>query len=908
MDQQNYYYGKHNIGPPNYQPVFGNSGSEYQAPGFSEHPTGSNFNNNSTGASSCSDLSNTTSAANLSRAATNHLTANPSTNEYNTGSYSRFYSYIPDNTVQNVSSTTSNASDCNNITYGSAFNSKSYENATSSAQVPTVIAVTSNSSPSRSYHSNINYGSFQSDYSQHKTLNQNYTAGPKMPSPSTQNRTTLNSSTAFTPMEHNVQTSVKSRANNTSEGKTSAKTSVIKALNAFNPTALASASASVSGTTPINYTKYVPSYPMYANNNKTAPNLEKSPSTVNRGMYLNTSTNHKNTEVYCPEPIPAARYSNPAYAINVSTPGTGPTNSHYLTSNGYPLNYGHHYFTQHQNSVSVPHHTRNLLSTSAYQPLDESVSANYFNRQNGLVVRPTPNTYKQGQLTYQNTYNYSRSNIINATNTNNATSNHSTLPKPQSQKPVDDSYNSLALDFDSAYDRRNFRQYSSVYGSNYIDPTGYDDYTQYPAFASANSGAVSFYPKSSSKHLLYNHSPGMYNNNAAHVQLTPQTSQSMATPSSSQLSLATTSTTTVVQHPVPINPSSSQQISSNYDASLHAHSILPPSLFNKNNREISNQYQQNPYTTQILYSTLQNGSYYSSVRPNHSTNSSEPHSFQACTEKSLQSPSTKYSAIDLEDQINSSKIPKMPGSVVQNPKQHQRTNDSGPRIPVINAQEIQRHYEGDSSQNAIQSDKNSCVYTSSSYPSCYQLQQEWQRSVSLAPTTTSSSTATKTSTTTHLHPKKQSLRDFLSTWNEDEEEEIVVTQKRSYSNHSQNRSRELAHLSNIKSVRLEKSDKINESLPVVVQPQVQASHFRQQPALVVPSLSSYSGLPIPNAAIIPPIHVGISVDNGSQNLPDIIIDIKKTKQAGEGLFERANGEYEIFSENNYKYFIIISQL
>ncbi|XP_031619366.1 uncharacterized protein LOC116338335 [Contarinia nasturtii] len=905
MDQQNFYYGKHNAGSLNYQTAFGNSGSEYQATDIGEHTslhhsTSLNFNSSSTATNNvCSDLSNTPSTvANLSRSTNNNLTANPSTNEYNAGSYSRFYSYISDNTVQNVSSASSNTSDCNNTKHVSAFSSKSYENTTNSAHVP-VIAVTSNSSHARAYHSNINYGSYSADY--HKTLNQNYPSGSIIPSPTAQNRTSLNSATAFTPVEHIVQPTVKRVSNNVNNnGKISAKTSVIKPVNAYNAT------ASVSSNSPINYAKYVQPYPIYANNNKTVSTLEKSPSSANRGMYLNSSTNHKNTELYCPEPISAARYSNPAYAINVSTPGSGHTNSHYLSANSYPLNYGHHphYLTQHQNSVS---HHRNFLPTPAYQAsLDESVASNYLNRQN--VVRPTPsNTYKQGQITYQNPYSYARGNIVNAASgvsTNHSNNNHPTLPKPQTQNPLEDSY-SLAHDFDNAYDRRNFRQYNSMYSSNYIDSTGFEEYTQY-SFPSAHSSSVPFYsPKASSKQLLYNHNPGLnvYNNNAtAHVQLTSQTSQSVSTSD-----VATTSTTTVVQQPVPINPSSSQLISSNYDAtSMHGNSILPSSLFNNNNKELcqpSNQYhhQQSPYTSQILYSRLQNGNYYPSMKSNQSAHlgmhSNDVHIVQdkVCSEKPLQAQPNKYSVIDLEEQINSSKISKVSGTMLSNSTLHHRVNEFGQKIPVVHIQGDQRQpKDNGSSQNAIESNKNSYVYNSeSSYNTdCYRLQYQWKKSVSSSSSTATSTSSSLSSTTTHMHPKKQSIRDYLSTWNEDEDGEIDATSKKASNNQNLYlAAREPPHLIN-SMMRLEKSNRINENVPVIVQPVLQPPHSNLYSSMAIPC----PGVSIlNNASTVPPkFQVGICIDNESQNLPDIIVDIPKPKGDDEAeSFERANVIQEV---------------
>lgn len=905
MDQTNYYYGKHNLG---YQPVFANSGADYQPTAYSDHSLSHlhhmtalnlNSNGNSSGSNStCSDLSNA-SAANLSRASGNGVNANSSVNEFNTvlqSPFSRRYPYIPDDTSQNVSSAPSNTTDCNNITYGSSFtSSKSYDQTTNSAHVP-VIAVTSNSS-----HTRLAYASYQNiDYSLHKTINQsNYSPSALMPSPSSaQNRSTLNSSAVYGQnhvMEHIPQATGKQRSNASVEGKALAKTSVIKPLNPFNATGSVPA-IPTPAPTPINYAKLVQSYPIYENNNKTASTIEKSPST-NRGMCLNSSTNHKSSDVvYCPEPIPA-RYPNPGYPLNVSTAGVNHTNSHFFTANSYPLNYGHHHMAQQQNSVS---HARNLPT---YQTsFNESVT-NYYNRQNGLVVRPTPNTIKQNQSQYQNAYSYGRSgnipNNASVPSVNHPSNSHATLPKPQSQKPTDESYNPLALDLNGSYDRRNLHQYTSMYGSNYMDPTGYDDYSQYSGFASANPNPVPFYPTKAPSKVLYSYTPGlnMYNSGTPHVHLSPQSSQSVTATSSSS----------TIQQPVPINPSSSQLISSNYDASpLHAHPMLSSPLFNNNSKDYctSNQYQQNAYASQILYSRLQNGSYYQPMKSNQSANlpsnaSDVTHSLQpkvVYAEKSLP-PVAGFGAIDLEERINSSKIPKVSGPVVSHSisEQH-RINDLGPKRSTMNVQETQRQRKSDSSQNTIGSNKNAYVYNNhNSYSDCYQSQ--WQKTVSSAPATTSS-------TTTHLHPKKQSLRDFLSTWNEFEEEDAdAMNKKTSVNHHTQGEP-----LGSNNGIRFEKLHKAKENVPVIVpplvavQPQMHASHMQ----------SSYPRAPIPNVPVIAPkMHVESAVDN----LPDIIIDIEKTKVGGEGeCFERTNGKeihyyfvhYVIFSFYLWMFILISS--
>lgn len=1002
MDQQNYYYGKHNIGTLNYQAAAfaANSGSEYQAAsGYttSNHTplhhtaTGLGFSSNNgssngTNSNSCSDLSNTT-ATNLSRSANTNSNSNnsnlnttaPTANEFNAmPAYNRLYSYIPNNgAAQNISSSsaaaTSNASDCNNITYGGGsgtFSSKSYENTTNSAHVP-VIAVTSNSTNIRNYHPNINYASYHQnvDYSMHnaKALSQNYASSAS----STQHRTAapLNSTasgynTQNVPMDHVGQSAAKavSRSNSSNNGagasaapidpKISAKTSVIKPLNAYNT------ATPVTGTAPINYTKYVPSYSMYTNNNKTVPTLEKSPSTVNRSnIYMNTSSNHKSSDVLHPAPI-SARYTNPGYSINVSAAGSAHSNSNYLTANSYPLNYGHHHLTQHQSNAA---HARNVLpsaaaaaAAAAYQTsLDESVSANYYNRQNALVVRPTPSPYKQNQMpAYPGAY-YGRSNIAsgpsNTSNTNHSnSSNHCTLAKPQVQKPVDDSYNPLALEFDGAtYDRR-FRQYAPVYGSNYIDPSVFEDYSHYSGFAAANP---SFYPTKAPPKVLYNYNPALnvYNNSSSHASSSSSSSSATASSASSSTaqtsatSLTTTSTTTaVVQQPVPINPSSSQLISSNYDASaLHSHHpMIPPPLYNNNNKEYcsstSNQYQQNSYTSQILYSTLQNGGYYAPVKSNHAiglgSTVANAHGLQHKVggggEKSLQPVPAlgKYSVIDLEEQINSSKIPKSSGTVILNPKldhhhpHHQRIHNAG----EMSAQEIQyRHRKSGSSQSVIESNRHPYIYSNDSY-GAYQSHQYWEKLAQSAPTIQKpAATVPTTPTTTHLHPKKQSLRDFLSSWNEDEEEDHndhSMSKKLAHAaahshglNHgySHNHGPSISHghgfnlshahsaqphLAVAKNARFDPPRKPNENVPVIIHPtpQVPSNHYHHQAPIVPTPYAAGLQVPVPVPAMPhapPKIQVGISVDNGTQNLPDIVIDIEKTKPSGEGeSFERANGK------------------
>lgn len=871
MDQQNYYYAKYNIGSLN-QAVFANAGSEFQANGFSDHSplvhtSGLNFNINTNGTNTaCTDPTNP-SPTNLTRSTSNNAATNLSVNNYNaTGPYSRLYSYIPDNnTTQNVSSSSSNAVDTNHITHGSAFNSKPCENTTNSTHVP-VTAVTSSNSLTRGYHSNIGYGSYANvDYSFHKNLNQNYGAGAAMmATPSLPNRPSLSSSAAFAPnmsMEHMGQTPAKSQL--TTEGKASSKTSVIKPLNAYN-------AAASGGSVPLNYTKFVQPYPMYTNN-KTVPTLDKSPSTTSRGMY--SSTNHKNSELYCPEPI-SARYTNPAYAINAQNTG----HSNYMTAvNGYSLNYGHH-LTQHQNTVP---HSGSLLAAPTYQStLDDNVSANYYNRQNGLLVRPTPNTYKQGAISYQNAYNYGRGNIasVHAAGTaSHSTNSHSTYQKLQSQKSVDETINPLTYDYDGTYDRRGYRQYA--YGATYIDPTSYEDYPQYSGYGTIGSSTMPFYATKTPSKIYYNYGSNMYNNNTTNAQATHHTSQPPVVSSSSTTGTAATS---MVQQHSAFNPSS-QMISSNYDtASFHKHQALQPPLFNNNTKEYSasNQYQQPPYVSQILYSTLQNSGYYAQIKQNQpakaSANVTEaqilPHKVNAT--KPLP-PVEKFTTIDLEDEINSSKISKVSVSVIPNiQNSNQSVHNSVSKMPVV--QNNQRQRKNDPCQ-IIESNKSACAYNNS-YSNCYQTPQ-WTKQASPAHAPAPSTT------TTYVHPKKQSLRDFLSSWNEDEEEETTDEYKKSPNpqgqSHAVNHTQDESHA---KEIRFDKPNKSNENVPVIVHPvppSAQVHPIRMQQT--VPA-TTYSNSP--SVLHNPPKILVDYIDN----LPDIVIDIEKTKVSGEGeCFERTNG-------------------
>lgn len=201
------------------------------------------------------------------------------------------------------------------------------------------------------------------------------------------------------------------------------------------------------------------------------------------------------------------------------------------------------------------------------------------------------------------------------------------------------------------------------------------------------------------------------------------------------------------------------------------------------------------------------------------------------------------------------------------------------------------------SQNAIESNKNAYLYNSNSYSDCYQPQPHWQKSAS-------SVSATRSSTTTHLPPKKQNLREFLSSWNEFEEEDVETTERRTS---SQVQNTDEAHASTNKAIRFEKPNKSKESVPVIVQPtpQIVQPTPQMHPSYLQSALASspYSTLPIANVPIVPPkIHDDITVDNGNQNLPDIIIDIEKTKGGGEGeCFERTNGKENILFSLHFEF-------
>lgn len=931
MDQQNYYYGKHNLASLNYQSPYSASTNDYTAAAYNEstpqslyhgalisQQNSSEANNSSSSNNSssthCSDNSSTASSTTYRTPTYNH----PNASEYSSNAaYSRYYqSYIADQALA-PSTTASNTADCNHLSYGTAaYTGKSYEAATHPTQVPVIAAATSNGSQANNnYTSNtIHYGaSYQNvDYHTQKSLNTNY--GSSAALLAGQNRTTMDASIPFAAHENNqsIPSTAKSRAANATGNKMSAKTSVIKP-NMYNNSA----------STPINYTTKYGAYQAYGNQ-KPTPSVDKQASTNNRDMY--NAPNHKSGEVYCPEPI-SARYTNSNYALNVSAAATAHSNPTYLSSNNFHIGYGHH-LTQPQ---SAAHHGRNtILAASGYQAaLEDSMHSGYLNRQNNLLVRPTPNPYKQCQLAYPNTYCYGR-NMTGNNSTGNSSST-SSISKSQTQKLITDATN---LPIESSVDRRYLKQYGSMYGLNYLNPSSnYDAYSQYSSFAASNENPASYFPPTThSQKILYNYNNGLNaystNMNGSHLSLaTSQSSlSSMATSSATIPTTTVTTTASIVQQPVPINPNTSQLISNNYDSSS-LHSILTPSLYNS-------QYQQSTYSPQILYQTLQSANYLSSMKAGVAA--------VGTTEKIYPDKAKdRYNvSVDLEEQINSSRIPKQAkssqpstahativpstgtamysgyGNVIGN-----RNYDIQMKVPgEVNATRIRNpaianNYDGYAHTNYHYQKDNRKVHDDQQHI-------HWQKSQvpNANSTTTTVASASTATPTVYMHPKKQNLREFLSSWNEFEDEDgSDASRNKTVKSNQYTSAGNDTTPSVAKSHNYEKRDKLSEST-VVVQPIPQfpqpSQHLMQASMIPPPTYHHHhhhhhhqATVPVTSVPLIPPpkINIGITVDsNGSQNLPDIVIDIEKQKPADGECFERANVIQTIPKLNSEKLYILDS--
>lgn len=941
MDQQSNYYAKHNIASLNYQSPYVPTANDYSTAAYNESTPQSLYhsalssnstNETASGVSSISNSSghcNTDSSANAANYARTSSTYNhPNATDYSNATYARYYQqFITDQALaaSNVSTAASSTADCSSLSYGSAaaYTTKSYDTTTHSSHVPVIAAAaatassaTGHSSQSGNYHANtINYGSsYQNvDYSAQKALNAGY--GNSAAMLSAQNRTAINAtgSYASNAIDQSMQSTAKTArtAAPADPAKLSAKTSVIKSNTANGP---------------LNYSKYS-AYGAYSNQ-KPATGHEKVAASSGRDAY-NVPSNHKSGEVYCPEAI-SARYANANYALNVSGSATAHTNLTYLSSNNFHLGYGHH-LGQPQSTV---HHgrTSNMLPASGYQAaLEESMSANYFNRQSNLLVRPTPNTYKQCQLDYANAYGYGR-NVNGSSGTGAASASPASMSKSQTQKLMINDPATGYSTLDTSVDRRYLKQYGAMYGQNYLNASNnYVDYSQYPGFTATNTNAY-FPPTTHSQKILYNYNNGLNayatNMNGSHLPLATNQSGLPAMASSTTAIPTTTVTTTasVVQQPVPINPNASQLISSNYDSSLHA--LLQP---------YNNQYQQTAYPP-ILYKTLQSSNYLSSMKAGVAPTAANADKLYADQVRE------RYcSSLDFEDQINSSRILKqaranqaqshaaraMPSTTTTtttttSTAATMATGTGGDASASRSNYDLQVKAASDANANRL---RGSAIVNNYDYYNAdlYQYQAggrkmvadqhhvNWHKAkLAVAPTASGASAMP----TVYMHPKKQNLREFLSTWNEFEDEADVSEGSRNKTAKSNAYHGTAAAATSAaaasaapatpavaKVATFEKRDKPSENT-VVVQPIPYPSQHHQMQAPLIPPPTyhhhhHHHHVQPPVAAVppttVPPstptskINIGITVDNnGGQNLPDIVIDIEKKPNGDGEPFERAN--------------------
>lgn len=956
MEDQSYYYPKHNIASLNYQ-SYSAASNDYAASAYNESTPqslyhgvlNSHSSTNQTGNSSttntnshCSGLATASNATNYTRTASYNQS---NATDYSSAAYGRYYqAYAADPTLANttnLSTTTSSTADCNNLSYGTAaYTSKSYDTTTHSSHVPVIAAATaatSNSSQSSNYHPNtINYGSSYAniDYNTQKTLNANYGSAAAAASMlSAQNRAALSSSAAYASnaIDQSMQAPAKSRGSSTAESKQSGKTSVIKP-NTYNAAAA-----------PINYTKYG-TYAAYGNP-KTNPSLDKLASSGNGGSSSSRDTynvsNHKSGELYYPEPI-SARYANPGYALNVTTPATAHTNPTYLTSNNYI--YGHH-LAQPQSTV---HHGRNsILTANGFQTvLDDPMQASYYNRQNSLVVRPTPNTYKQCQIPYPNAY-YARNPSGSSSGT--GVPSAASLSKSQAQKLVSDP---TSLGLDSSVDRRYMhKQYASMYGANYLNASSnYDDYSQYSGYATPNvNAAASFFPTTTQAQKMmynYNHSLNAYNTNVNGSHLSLSSSQgglSSMVPSTTSIPTTTVTTTaSIVQQPIPINPNTTPLISSNYDSSLHA--ILPP-LY----KDYGSQYAQGSYPpSHILYQTLQQSANYLS--------SMKSAGVVGPSEKMYADKVKDRYGVDLEEQINSSRILKQAAKQSSQGQQVSHTSaamstatttttgaavSSATAAPIATMPtvyggmmsnrdyDIQMKAAGESNATRMRNAAIVNSYDGYGGNGEYYYHRDSRRvhphhmswpdarvtsgtttTVTISITTTTPTTTTAAAPPVYRHRKKQNLREFLSSWNEFEDEDVSeASRNRTVKSNQYNATGTggaQATSSTPNVIHFEKRDKHSENT-VVVQPIPQfpqpSQHLIPNPILPPQSYHHHHHNPhhhhhshhhqqsLPTASVqplIPKITI-VDVDNGTQNLPDVVIDTEKQKSNnGAECFERAN--------------------
>lgn len=836
-----------------------------------------------------------------------------------------------------------NAASMNSYNNGYSSCSKMYENsgATGGAAANALGGASGSNGNAAGYGPNMNYGSYQElNYSgaHAKNANQYYSMpAVTMANPtSNASRTTRTMNAPATGSASNVANesiihqhqSPRHLAPSQYDGKL-AKTSVIKPLNAYS-------------TLPINYSsKYVAPYPSatasHSNNAKSAATIDDAtgpmhPSSANNNSdsgnairspaYSVAAGNYKASEVICPEPI--TRYANHAFPV--------PTNSnassgHYLSSNSYA--YPNHPMQRHHQGNAVHHSGRSAMHPTAYQAqANEAVSGvgTYYNNPNSLVVRPTPSNYSKCQLTYPNSYNYGAVPTTRSSHHHQQSGGVQRHPGQKTAAIVDaDPIGAGSNLVDDGYDRHYHRSYNAMYNTNYLE-TIYDEYP-YQSYDAASTGVAAnsayYHQQQKSMSSSAAAAKAMYGGaygNGLNMYSGAQQSQPIQSTTTTAASSPSMQSTSVIT-----STSSSQMISSNYEANAHGqaaptavHPIVPNPVYGTNYAPpTSTASAPGSYPCSYMYPPHANSNYVSSAAASKASNaetlpvgnSNSPSGYLPSHHYTYDKASMqhmhpdKYTFIDLEEQINSSKILKAASRAGQHYHHHQKQqHPSAPPAPPLT-----RQGSGGGSNmmpgsgNPLgayrkvphRGSNQQYVYNYNAYNNCYQ--QQWQPGAGHLSRNNATAAAVAAAAAAADNQKKQNLRDFLSSWNEDEEEgdnEPGAARKSSKAN-AENAHRMTAHG--------KRGADASEVAPVHPQP-IQLPHKvmplqgagSQAPFIQtqhVPPTVIHHDNSSGNAMSMPKIHVGITVDNGSSthNLPDIIIDIEKPKVSGESeCFERTN--------------------
>lgn len=535
----------------------------------------------------------------------------------------------------------------------------------------------------------------------------------------------------------------------------------------------------------------------------------------NRGMYA--AANYKAADVYYPEAI--ARYPNHVYSVPTSN--VGATSTHYMPpASSYMTDYSHSAPTVRQ-QTAPSHHSRGSLQP-AYQSAqladcrsacNGAANSAYYGPS---IVRPTPSN--KSHVQYSNAYSYAPTRQSVAA----AAKHHASSAKASG---ADLSHYPLAEPADRSYAKP---VAPAPYNAGFIDLTA-EPYTSSkppPKYSSCEKTAT-------------------YGGVAA------------AKP---------------VAQAAPVQQASAPVYGSAFDTPKQPtnYPLVPNPIY-------GGEYYQ-PQASAKAYSNLQPAypqpyaaAKSCSVAPadSHPVNNAYYHYYGG----KPMVPAQKYPYIDIEDKINSSMIVKN-RSLQQYPADYRALNYSTLPKSVYDGAAAKADCRG----SALNT-KNQYIYNYNAYNHCYQEQprpmpahlnskQGWLPSVGCPRISSVATTAEQL--------KKQNLREFISSWNEDEEEE-------------------------------------NESSAPNVEPKTAGTddpYSMKKAAAAAAAAKDLSTQPyLPHESVAAPkIHVGITVDNGgssAHNLPDIIIDIEKPKLNGDGeCFDRSAAPQNLSATASEKLYIM----